>query len=141
MGRYDDIINLQRPHYDEYPPMPLEDRAAQFSPFAAVVGYGDAVKETSRLTEDMTELSEDGKYEIDMKLMHLSEILSDRPEVEVVYFVPDPRKSGGSYRRKTGIVKRLDSYENAIVFEDKEKIQINLLLSLRFLDEYDGNEG
>ncbi len=56
---YDDIKHLSRPKYDDFPPMSISDRAAQFSPFAALVGYDDEVAETARLTDSRKELTED----------------------------------------------------------------------------------
>ena len=49
-GPYDDIINLPHHVSAQRPHMPMADRAAQFSPFAALSGYGDAVREAARLT-------------------------------------------------------------------------------------------
>jgi len=63
-NKYDDIINL--PHHVSLtrPHMSILDRAAQFSPFAALSGYDAAVKETARLTSSRIELGEDAKAEL-----------------------------------------------------------------------------
>lgn len=86
---YDDIKHLSRPHYDEFPPMSMHDRAAQFSPFAALVGYDDAVAETTRLTDSRSELTEDQAAALDEKLNRLLDMLDEQPEVRITYFVPD----------------------------------------------------
>ena len=41
--QYRDIINLPRPEPRCCPRMPLEKRAAQFAPFAALTGYEEVV--------------------------------------------------------------------------------------------------
>lgn len=97
MHKYDDIINL--PHYtsSKRPRMAMIDRAAQFSPFAALTGYDAAVKETARLTEDRVELDEYQKSALNDRLQIVQERLSDTPVISITYFVPDERKSGGAY--------------------------------------------
>lgn len=106
MHKYDDIINL--PHYtsSKRPRMAMIDRAAQFSPFAALTGYDAAVKETARLTEDRVELDEYQKSALNDRLQILQERLSDTPVISIKYFVPDERKSGGAYCTETGIIKK-----------------------------------
>lgn len=130
MNIYEDLIDRSRPVYERYPPMPVEERAAQFSPFAAVVGYGEAVAEEARYTEKRAELNEDEIYEIDLRLKELSGIIKDHPLVRVSYFVPDRRKTGGAYENKTCKVKKIDEYSNEIVFEDDTKIPVSMLSSL-----------
>ena len=96
MHRYDDILTRERPR-GKRQPMPVSDRAAQFAPFAALTGYDEAVAETARLTDSKIELGEDRAADINDKLCMLRDRLYERPEAEVTYFVPDGRKSGGSY--------------------------------------------
>ena len=60
-GPYDDIINLPHPVSKTHPRMSMIERAAQFSPFAALTGYGDVVKEAGRWTEQKIELDETEK--------------------------------------------------------------------------------
>ncbi len=138
---YDDIIDL--PHHQSAvrPHMPLLDRAAQFSPFAALVGYEDAVRETARLTSEKIELGEDGAAELDARLRLLGETLEkagrygEKPVVEITYFVPDARKDGGAYETVTAAVRRIDLTERALVLEERdshgrERIPIDDVLSL-----------
>ena len=47
-SKYDDIINLPHHVSATRPRMPVGDRAAQFSPFAALTGYDAAIKDTAR---------------------------------------------------------------------------------------------
>ena len=124
MRDYQDIINMRRPYYPEHPPMSAHDRAAQFSPFAALVGYDEAVAETARLTDRRREMSEEEITDLNVKLNDLKERLSSRPLVTVHYFLEDGRKEGGSYRTHTGKVRTIDEYNSLIVFEGDAKIPV-----------------
>lgn len=115
---YNDIIHLSRPQSSRHLPMSMRDRAAQFSPFAALTGYDAAIEETARLTDQQTELADSRKEILDQKIRAIQEILDVMPEVCVTFFEPDLRKSGGSYQRIAGRVKKIDNYEKAIIFED-----------------------
>lgn len=53
LHRYDDIIHLPHPVSKKHPQMPVLDRAAQFSPFAALSGYEAAVKDMERKVEEL----------------------------------------------------------------------------------------
>ena len=131
--RYDDIIGLSRPGSDRHLPMPLADRAAQFAPFAALVGYEDAVREEERRTEEFVFLEEDEKAVLDAALRDIRSRLRERPEVTVTYFEKDMFKSGGTYLCKTGVVRNLDDVEKAILFEDGTLVELRLLRSVRVL--------
>lgn len=128
--QYDDIINL--PHYvsPTRPRMSMIDRAAQFSPFAALTGYDAAIKETGRLTDQRIELSEDSRAALDRKQQLLMDNLADRPEVSLTYFVPDERKSGGAYVTVTGQVKKVDDYQRLLLLTDGTKIPLDDILDL-----------
>ena len=122
--KYDDIINM--PHHVSHsrPRMSNYDRAAQFSPFAALTGYEDAVEETARLTDARLELSEDMKTILNKKIQMIVDNMDAYPIVTITYFVPDKKKAGGAYVDVTGIVKEIDEYERCIVMTDKKKIPI-----------------
>lgn len=121
---YEDIINL--PHYvsKKRPQMSLYDRAAQFSPFAALVGFDDEIEETNRQVEQFAELDENYLQELDEKLRYIQEHLDEHPLVEITYFVPDEVKSGGSYKNVQGRVKKIDVDKQLICIEDKTQIDI-----------------
>ena len=125
---------MDRPQYPDLPPMPLKDRAAQFSPFAAVVGYDEAVLETARLTDDRVELHVDEAQELDRALGKLRERINEHPEVSVSYFVPDGKKAGGRYIEKTGAVRRIDEVAGTLVFKDGLKIPVSELQNIRFIN-------
>ena len=62
---YRDIIDLPHRVSETRMPMTIHARAAQFAPFAALMGYEDAIDETARLTEERLELSEDRQAKTD----------------------------------------------------------------------------
>ena len=126
------MINL--PHYisKKHPQMAMEERAAQFAPFAALVGYEDAVEETARITTKRIELNEEEKNILDMKLQMLNEQMQVQihPNITIMYFVPDLKKDGGKYIKISGIVKRIDEYKQLIILDDKTEISINEIISI-----------
>ena len=132
---YDDIKHLTRPQYDDLHPMSMHDRAAQFSPFAALVGYDDAVSETARLTDSKAELTEDEMFELNANLNCLLDSLDEQPQISVTYFVPDEKKSGGKYVEKQGVVRIYDSYANELVFTDGVRIAVADMARLDFTEE------
>lgn len=129
-NKYDKIINLPHHVSSTRPHMSMIDRAAQFSPFAALTGYDAAVKETARLTEQQIELDEYEKAALDQRILLLQEHLKELPEVTITHFVPDERKGGGKYVSITEAVKKIDTYEKQIVLVDKSKIPIENILSI-----------
>lgn len=121
---YDDIINLPNPTSRNHPRMSLYDRAAQFSPFAALTGHDAAIKETARLTDKKQELSEDTIARLNERLNLIAENIGVEQIVAITYFVPDEKKSGGAYISHSGVVKRIDEYEHTVIMTDKTIIPI-----------------
>lgn len=130
MGKYDDIINLPHHVSPTRPQMSMKDRAAQFSPFAALTGYDAAIKETGRLTDAKVEIGDEERDVLDRKQRYLQEIIADRPEITVTFFVPDERKAGGSYTSLTGNLKRIDYYERLFVLTDGMKIPLDEIVDV-----------
>ena len=135
MRNYDDIINLSRPQYHDLPPMSIHDRAAQFSPFAALVGYDAAVEETARLTDSRREMEEDEINELNRQLSELNKRLSERPKIRVTYFIRDRKKEGGRYASKIGNARTIDQAENRIIFTDGESVPVEDMYSVVFIEE------
>ena len=129
-GRYDDIINLPHHISAKHSHMPISDRAAQFAPFAALVGHDQSIAETSRITDSRITLGEDAGILIGRRLELLSECLDERPVVNIEYFVPDSRKSGGKYVIVTGIIKKIDVFESCIILEDSTRIPMDEIYSV-----------
>ncbi len=122
MNKYEDIINLPHHVSKTRKPMSLYNRAAQFAPFAALTGYDDAIKETSRITEQRIELSEELKNMLNQKIKLISENIKLQPKVSITYFVPDNKKSGGVYKTISGNVRRIDEIEKYLLFTNKLKV-------------------
>lgn len=122
--KYADIIGLPHHRSPTRPPMSNYDRAAQFSPFAALTGYDAAVAETARLTDSRIELTEDKKQLLDEKLHLLLDMAAHPPAVRITRFIPDERKAGGSYETVTCRVASVDTYEGCVVLTDKRRIPI-----------------
>lgn len=120
--KYEDIINLSHPVSKRHKPMPVENRAAQFAPFAALTGHQAAIEEAARVTDVRMELDEEMKEQLNVKLQ--KSVSEPRQRIQIVYYVPDGRKSGGSYMTKTGIVKKIDEYQKILVLEDGSKIPL-----------------
>jgi hypothetical protein len=125
MNPYDDIINLPHHTSASRPCMSAHDRAAQFSPFAALTGYDSAITETARLTDTRVELDEYSKADLNEKLRILQDQTDQQSEVSITYFQPDKIKSGGAYVTATGCVKKIDEDEHAVVMQDVTKIPID----------------
>lgn len=124
-GPYDDIINLPHHVSKTRPQMSRAERAAQFAPFSALVGYGAALVETARLTDRRIELEEDDRAAMDRKQQKLMERIGERPEVAVTWFVPDARKEGGQYITTVGRLKRIDEVRRVMVLVDRTEIPLD----------------
>lgn len=127
---YADILHLPHHVSSTRPQMSMEDRAAQFSPFAALVGYDAAIDETVRQTEEQLILTEDRKAELDQSMQQLLRQLDRHPEVAVRYFVPDSRKAGGAYLRAAGRVKKVDFFARVLFFMDGTQIPLDDIVEL-----------
>lgn len=123
-SKYENIINLPHHVSKTRPQMTITDRAAQFSPFAALTGYDAAIEETGRITDSFIELDENRKSVLNEKLQLILEHIKEQPEVIITYFQPDDRKTGGAYVDITGCVKKIDNYEQRIIMTDGIGIEI-----------------
>lgn len=130
-GPYDDIINLPHHVSKTRPHMSMLERAAQFSPFQALSGYGAAIQETARLTDEKIELGEDDLSVLNEKLQMLADHLEESPEVCFVCFCPDERKAGGKYVVITGKVRRIDVVEGEIILHGGEKIRLDRVCDIQ----------
>ncbi len=130
--KYEDILDL--PHHVSATRrrMSMTERAAQFSPFAALTGYDAAIRETGRLTDCSVELEGDEKALLDRRIQLLFRHLDRQPWITVTYFVPDRRKSGGAYETVEGRVRKIDPLEQALFLEDGTRIPFD---RVRFLEE------
>lgn len=131
---YEDIINLPHPVSANHPHMPLYDRAAQFSPFAALTGYESAIREAARLTQNRPELEEEQKDRLERQLQLLFHTLSAdssaKPEISITFFQPDSLKNGGACLSYSGNVKKIDGSSRQIIFTDETVFSFETILSM-----------
>ncbi len=131
---YDDIMGLPRHISRRHPPMPLLDRAAQFSPFAALTGHEEAIWETARQTEEFAAQDEGQRERMDETLRRLlfemGQDPSLEPEIEVTYFRPDLRKSGGAFASFRGRLKKVDTCNQRLIFADGVVLPAKYILSM-----------
>lgn len=130
--KYDDIINLPHHVSSTRPHMSIEERAAQFSPFAALTGHEDAIKETARQTEREIILDENELEILDEKLKAILSDKSDNKNIKVVYYVPDENKNGGKYVECSGRVKKMDEYRHVLVMEDGTEINVGRIADIQY---------
>lgn len=127
---YDDIIHLPHHVSTTHPHMAAIDRAAQFSPFAALTGYNAAIKETARLTDERVELDEYMKDVLSDRLQSIADRLKEHPEIAITYFQPDAKKNGGAYVTAISTAKKIDEYERVVVMTDGIVIPIDEIISI-----------
>ncbi len=138
MQRYADMLMLPHHKSKRHKQMSMAERAAQFSPFAALSGYDAAVKETARKTQEKRELSEEEKILLDQQILLLLENEEIHPQITVVYFKPDGLKSGGSYVSYTGLLRKINTDKGLLIFEDKTAVAFSDIFSLQsdFFESY-----
>lgn len=131
-GKYDDIINLPHPTSKKHPRMSRQNRAAQFSPFAALTGYEAEIREMARQTEKKKQLSEDQWDMLNEKIMELLKLPHKPVRAVVTYFVPDPKKEGGTYRKKNCYIEKISMEKRVLLLENKEKIFFDEIWDIEF---------
>ena len=124
--KYKDMLHLPHPVSANHPRMALQDRAAQFSPFAALTGYDDALRETARRTDRFVELDED------RQISYLQQHPLDTVSVKIIYFVPDEKKDGGSYTAVEGCVRKIDENTKSLRIQGTE-IPVERIYGIDFL--------
>lgn len=129
-GKYDTILHLPHHVSEKHPPIPMEERAAQFSPYAALTGFGAVIDETRRLTAPRHTLSEEALSHLNRQYQLLLKHLPERPEITLTYFQPDAKKDGGAYLTMTGRVKKVEAYEQRLVLEDGTVVAMENIMSM-----------
>lgn len=127
---YDDMLCLPHHVSSVHPHMSVYDRAAQFSPFAALTGHTAALRETERLTDEKIDLPEDAAYILNEKLQRLLSENENPPDVEITYFQPDQKKSGGSYQKIAGKIKKINLQQRTIVMQDGPAIPMEAITDI-----------
>ena len=132
MSGYEEIINLPHHVSERHARMSMLDRAAQFSPFAALTGYDAAIKETARSTDSRIELDADEKEILDQKLREAAE---KKQRIRITFFREDAKKSGGSYVTTEGIIKKIDLLDGTILLQSQEHILIQDVVDVVMYEE------
>lgn len=127
---YDDIIDLSRPVSRYHQPMSMHNRAAQFAPFAALTGFDSLTDEAARLTEVKPELTEAMQDELNRKIQYLNEHIAERPNLTVMYFIPDTSKEGGSFNVYCGDLRRIDEFERRLIFTDRMELLFDNIIKI-----------
>ena len=130
-GKYDDIINLPHHVSAKRPQMSRSARAAQFAPFAALVGLDDEMEETARLTDAKPELEEAEKEKINRVLLEIRNNPQKETVVELTFFRPDGRKDGGAIITRPCTVRRIDEIERKLILSDRSEIEFDNILSIK----------
>lgn len=130
---YEDIIHLPHHVSQKYPQMTMQERAAQFSPFAALTGYGDAIKETVRTTEAKPELDEEEKEKLSRQLQTA---MRENRLIEITYFMPDAKKDGGSCFTAVGYIRRIDEYEKRVKLTDGTSIPLEDICGVESISDF-----
>ena len=132
-GKYDDIINLQHPTSKKHPRMSRQNRAAQFSPFAALTGYDEEIREMARQTEKKKQLSEDQWNVLNEKFMKLLKLPYRPLKAVVTYFVLDSKKEGGTYQKKNCCIEKICMEKMILLLENKERIFFDDILDIELI--------
>ena len=130
--RYETVISFHHPTSFKHKRMDPHDRAAQFAPYAALVGYGDVVNETARTTEERSIPDECVIEALNRKLVY---ILSNAGRIEAAFthFVKDERKSGGHYVTKNGFVEKFDEINRTLIFTDGTSLSIESITDIEYI--------
>lgn len=123
---------MDLPHHQSKtrPHISISDRAAQFAPFAALTGYGEAIRETTRLTDQRIELSESQIAELDWRMGELLSRIDEKPRMTVTYFIADERKAGGKYVTRSGVLNKFDESNRILYLEDGTKISLKDIIEI-----------
>ena len=132
MRNYEDIRNHERYQLKHHTPMSLESRAAQFAPFAALVGYDEEIGEAARSTDGREELSEDAIDALNQAFQKLLEHEEERLLVTVTYCQPDAKKDGGKYMTYTGNFRFYDAEKRVMKFVDGMVIGVGQVCRIDF---------
>ena len=122
---YSDIIDL--PHHVSriHKQMPISDRAAQFSPFAALTGHSEAIFETARIIDQKLELDDQQKIMINKQLNDIKTLITQHPMITITYFIQDTKKEGGLYSTITGKVKKINEIDQMLILDNNINIQFD----------------
>ncbi|MBP5678830.1 MAG: YolD-like family protein [Bacilli bacterium] len=128
---YEDILDLEHPTSRNHPRLPMDTRAGQFSPFAALTGYEEGISETTRYTSQKKELTEEEKNKLDEVIKEIKR--NNNPPIQITYFVKDKRKKGGSYQTVEGTIQKINLYQNKLELQNGIKIPIEDIVKIEMI--------
>ena len=134
MEKYHSIVDMPYPKSKLHPRLSMQQRAAQFAPFAALTGHNVATSEAQRYLEEPLELADDAQEELKRKLDYLASIASTHPRIIICYFEEDGRKAGGFYRECQARLAKLDAYRRVLILEQGITIAFDNLRALEVMD-------
>ena len=132
MSKYDDIIKFN--YKMKHERMTIRNRSAQFSPFSALTGFEELIKEKGRITELKKDISEDSREQLDIKLNIINKEILNKPRVTITYFVKDLKKDGGKYETICDYIKKIDFTKKIIILSSNLKIKIDDILEINSQD-------
>ena len=127
--KYGDILYVPHPVSKRQKKAPRTTRAAQFSPFAALSGYEQAIRETSRETMKKPELSEDEKVQLDRQIQKLLNEPTPR-RILLTWFEEDQRKEGGSFRSAQCTIESVSGYQRILCTDSGMKIPLDDIVAI-----------
>ena len=130
---YEEIIDMPYHKSEVHQHMSRYDRAAQFSPFAALTGHEDAIEETGRLTVSKADIDESVKEKLDAELIRIIDKIDECPYISVTYYKPDEKKSGGAYITYEGNIRKIDEYARTIVMDNEINISFDDIVELKLI--------
>lgn len=132
---YDDISNMKHPTSLNHSRMSMNNRAAQFAPFAALKTHVDKISEAGRLTTQKRVLDEDQRQILNRVLSNLLIHKKEHPFITIDYFVEDEYKEGGSYVTVRGQFKDIDEINKRVLLLDKTTILIEDIYHISILKD------
>lgn len=136
--RYDDMLYMPHHQSEHHPHMTRYNRAAQFSPFAALTGYDASIAETARYTEQKMELDENSKRFLDEKFQILMNKMDAHEVIAITYFQPDSYKEGGSYETVHGITKKINLASRQLILYADNRISDGKIIDIDQIVELEG---
>lgn len=130
---YSSIYNLKHPELKHHKRMSKENRAAQFSPFSALVGYQEALDEEKREVDEKRYLCSEEVENISKKLNFIKFNLKECPYIEITFYVKDKKKNGGKYISKKGNVKKIDEIFKIMYLKDGTEIAFDDIFNIKIL--------
>lgn len=127
----DDLIHYDYHGSTTHKHMDIKDRAAQFAPFAALVGYDQMIDESNRYTDGTTILADDKANALDHIISLLIACIDTQPSVTITHFIHDPYKDGGRYETLNGQLQKIDTDRGCMIMVDGTTIDLSTIIDIQ----------